>query len=514
MTTTAQALETETVVLLPVGQLHKSPSQPRRRGDATPEDDFVASIRQKGVVSPIIVRVRKAGGWEIVYGHRRHAGSVLAKRDTIPGIVRDLTDDEVFELQLIENVHRQDMHPLDEADGFKRLRDRNGRSVQQIADSIGRSSTYVAQRLKLADLGKEGRAALDKDDISLGVAVLLARVPAALQADALGQLRFHSHDTREAKRDLEETFLLRLDHAPFDVESTTLVVAAGACTACPKRTGQQRELFPDVKRADLCIDPVCYRAKVDALWQIRKKEATAGGQAVLEGRAARKAIDEYNGPFMKLDAEQYIAGKYQTLRPLFGENLPPVTLARDEKTGAIVELVKRADAAKVTKRRPEPADSDSYRAQARRQQQKDQLRSAAVGTAIGQAIDAIGKLGSAGLVRLLTRALVARTWDDSEKKVMSRRGVTKVKGQGTRGTLEAYLRTLTKPSDVAGLGLELALWTFAPTRWGSTEKEWGETMKVTGVNFAAIERKLKDEAAAKKKAKKTAKKSKGKAKAR
>ncbi len=289
MPNTAAAEKIESVVLLPTTQVHKSPTQPRRRDDKKPDEDFVASIRSKGVIQPIVVRARKAGGWEIVFGHRRWLGSAMAVRTEIPAIVRDLSDDEVFELQLIENVQREDMHPLDEADGFRRMLDKHGRTAQQIAERIGRPLSYVAQRLKLGDLGKEARAALDKDKVSLGVALLLARVPAQLQAEALQQL-WQGIDYAQAKRRLEESYLLRLDQAPFGIADATLVPKAGACNVCPKRTGQQRELFPDAARADMCTDRVCYRSKLDAVWQIRKKEADAGGSKVLEGAAAHDQL--------------------------------------------------------------------------------------------------------------------------------------------------------------------------------------------------------------------------------
>lgn len=498
--TTKTAEKTETVYLLPLSQLHKSPSQPRRRGYKKPDDDFVASIVSQGVVSPIVTRVRKAGGWEIVYGHRRFDGSVMAKLDTIPAIVRDLTDDQVFELQLIENVHREDMHPLDEADGFRRLVDKHKRTPQQIADQVGRPLAYVVQRLKLVDLDKEIRARLEKDTLSLGVAMLLARVPAALQAEALRQL-WSDVDVAQARRLLTERFMLRLDQAPFDTTDAALVPAAGACNVCPKRTGQQRELFADVGKADMCVDPVCYRGKLDAVWEIRKREAAAGGVKVVEGKAAERAMG-YGSGYRKLDDDEWVGSARKKVRSLFSKkDMPPITLAREARSGAIVELVSRADVDKVLKRRSSPAQ-DSYSAQQRKQQAKDKLRAAAIGTAIGAAIDAMAKLGTPGLVRLLTRALVARTWDDSEKKIMSRRGVDRAKGKGTRSVLEEYLRTLTKPADVAGLGMELALWTFAPSRWGSKEREWDDTLRAVGVNFAAIEKKLAADAKAKKKGKK------------
>lgn len=496
MPSTAQAVESEIVYQLPVGQLHKSPSQPRRRGADKPLDpDFLSSIEKKGVRSPIIVRVRKAGGWEIVFGHRRWEGSKLAKRETIPGIVRDLTDEEVFEDQLIENVHREDMHPLDEADGFKRMMEKSGRSAQQIAEKIGRPLSYVAQRLKLVDLGKEARAALDKDKISLGVAMMIARIPSTLQAEAIKNL-WEGMDYQQAKRRIEDHCLLQLSHAPFKLDDATLVEKAGACTVCPKRTGQQRELFPDAGKADMCIDPVCYRGKLDAVWQIRKKEAAAGGTAILEGPAAVKAMS-YSGGYKKLDEDTWTGSGHKKVRALFGKDLPPVTLARDQASGTIYELVREAD---VKKRLPkQPASNYNPRTgHDRRDEVKGKLREQAVAIAIGQAVQK--KIGAAEMAILLTDALLDSTWND--EKIVARRELKK-------GTLiETYRKTLKTPTEIIGLGFELALLALAPDRWGKPSTQWAAAMKLAGVKFEAIEKKLAAEA----KAKKAARKPKGKKK--
>lgn len=510
------APETETVVLLPVAECHKSPTQPRRRGEGKPDADFVASIKEKGVLQPIIVRKRAAGGWEIVFGHRRHAGSRLAERETIPAIVRELSDDDVFEAQLIENIHRQDMHPLDEADGFKRMVER-GRTPQQIAEKVGRPVTYVAQRLKLCDLGKEARAALDKEEISLGVAVLLARVPARLQAEALRGL-WHETSVAEAKRELEAKYLLRLDQAPFDIADTALVPKAGPCTACPKRTGQQRELFPDAARADLCTDPVCFRGKLDAVWKIRVKEAKAGGVAVLEGKEATKALG-YSGGYKKLDAEEWTGGKMVKVRKLFGKDLPPITLARDEETGAIAELVKSADVDKALRKGKAAARAaDTYNPQTglnKSQEQREKRRAVAVSRAVAAAVQNVARLDGAQLVKVMVHALVERSWNEVQMAVLRRRelldeGKKGRVGMGAEERLLKYFRSLTTPSEVAGLGLELALGSVAPAKWTPAKPLWGETLKALDVDFAALEKQVAAEAKAKKKPKAKAPKKAGK----
>lgn len=500
-------LQTETVVLIPVGQCHKSPSQPRRRNAEKLDEDFVASIKQKGVRQPIVVRERNAGGYEIVFGHRRHQGSVLAKLETVPAIVREMTDDEVFEDQLIENIHRSDMHPIDEADGFKRMMDRGGRTAQQIAEKIGRAHSYVAMRLKLCELGKVVRAALDQDEVSLGVAILLARVPSGLQAEAFKSL-YRGMGVTEAKRRLEETYLMRLDQAPFDVASADLVAKAGACTVCPKRTGQQRELFADIKSPDLCTDRVCYRSKLDAVWLIRKREAKAGGVTILEGKAANEIAQGYSRDYRKLDDEDYTVNK--KVRAIFGKDLPPISLVRDERSGAIIEVVKRADVDKaIRKNRPASRSNagDHYQAQQKRDGAKDKLREVVQQIAVGQAIDRVDRLTAADLIRLFTQALIETGWHDSESAIVKRRKLAESVGKKKAKPvdLEGYFKTLSKPEDVAGLGLEVVLWMSAPSRYNKGEAVWGEIIKALGINYAGIEKQV----AAAEKATKKAKASKG-----
>lgn len=497
--TTAAAIanETETVVLLPVDKCHRSPSQPRRRGPDKLTEDFVSSIREKGVLQPIVARVRKAGGWEIVFGHRRHEGSVIAERATIPAIVRELSDDDVFEAQLIENVHREDMHPLDEADGFKRMIEKSHRTVQQVADRIGRPIAYVAQRLKLCELGPAVRTALDKGEITLGVAVVLARVPSSLQAEAL-KLLWRGIGAAEAKSRLEETYLMRLDQAPFDVASVTLVSKAGACTVCPKRTGQQKELFADVKSPDLCTDRVCYRSKLDAVWQIRKVEAKAGGRSVIEGKASKEISQGYSREYRKLDEQDYTVNK--KVGAILGKDHPSISLVRDERSGAIIEVAKRADVEKaIRKIRPETKSggADNYRAADKRRDEKAKLRVAAGDLAIAKALET-KTIGLVNLVRLMSVILIDRAYEDAEQ-IATRRGIEFKKGKG-REALRLHLNKM-PDAQVANLGLELALMDIAPGKFSPAEAIWGETMKALGVNFAAIEKKVAADAKATKAAK-------------
>lgn len=517
MTSSAAISETETVVRLPVAQCFPSATQPRKRHAKKLDPDFVESIRQKGVRQPIVVRERAPDGWEIVFGHRRHEGSVIAGLETIPAIVRNMTDEEVFEDQLIENMHREEMHPLDEADGFLRML-KNGRSPQQISEKVGRPLSYVSQRLKLCEIAKETRDALDKDKITLGVAIQIARLPQSLQEKAVKSLTEYGQQPSvdHARRHIADRFMLRLDQAPFDITSADLVPKAGSCTACPKRTGAQREIFADVAGPDLCIDRGCYEGKKQALWQIRVKDAKKAGRPVLEGKAAEKALGHYKSGYTKLDQETYIGGKYKKPRTLFGKGeLPPVTLAFDKGTGELVELIAEKDFKKASRKYGKAHRSSRPAAPAaaeKRRDEKGENIAAAVDLAIVTALERIERVTDSELLRILTEAMISLSWEGAEAVVKRRQleppapeGKKKPPHVDPTRRLAEYLKTLTDPEDVAGLALELALREAGPDRYKTATSPWTDALKLLGIKFQDLEKKVATEAKAKKEAEKTAK---------
>ena len=391
---------------------------------------------------------------------------------------------------------------MDEADGYAALLKRNY-TPQRIADRIGRPVTYVAQRLKLCELSKDCRKALDGERITLAVAMLLARIPdAKLQIEALeevgGNDDWEKPMTAElARKTIEERFMLRLDQAPFDITDAGLVPKAGACVACPKRTGQQRELFADASSPDLCIDPVCHRGKVDAVWKIRQKEAKAGGVQVLEGNAADKAA-QYGGGYRKLTDTEWVGEKKKTVKQLLGKETPPIILARGSD-GIVHELVKRADVEKVIKAK-EPAgkaarsDGDDFAARQKREQKKTNLRRKAIRIAIESAVENAGKLAIADVLGFVVEAFAMRVWSEVQKDILERRGF-EVKGGNIEKQLVAMVSGLNLNGEVAGLGLELAMRSAAPWHQhgnptGRDGTFWKEILAWLKIDFAALEREV------------------------
>ena len=186
-----------------------------------------------------------------------------------------LTDAESIEAQVVENLQREDIHPLEESLGFKSLLQLGEPTytIASIAARAGKSEAYVQGRIKLADLIPSVAEAFLKDTIAIGHALLIAKLPDSQQQEAFNAAFRGMWTTdgnsqvlipvRELAAWIESNILLQLASAPFDKQDEALVPAAGSCSNCPKRTGYNKLLFADVRK-DSCTDPQCFRAKIDA----------------------------------------------------------------------------------------------------------------------------------------------------------------------------------------------------------------------------------------------------------
>ncbi len=158
--------------------LFPNPDQPRR--DFSPESlaDLAASLRQKGVIQPLIVRPRAGGdGYEIVAGERRWRAAQIAQLHELPVLVRDLTDAEVLEVAIIENIQRADLNPIEEALAFRQLMDRFGHTQERLAEALSKSRSHIANLLRLLHLPDEVQAHLRSGALSAGHARALITTP-------------------------------------------------------------------------------------------------------------------------------------------------------------------------------------------------------------------------------------------------------------------------------------------------------------------------------------------------
>ena len=172
---------------LPLDWLVVSPTNPRKTFDEAAMQELAASICENGVLQPLLVRPRTERSFEIVFGERRYRGAAMAERETVPVCIREMTDAQVLEAQLVENLQRQDVHPLHEAQGFAALLrlEEAKYSIELIAAKCGKHPGYVASRLRLTELAPAAVEAFTKDEIGLGHALLLAKLQPQQQEEAL-----------------------------------------------------------------------------------------------------------------------------------------------------------------------------------------------------------------------------------------------------------------------------------------------------------------------------------------
>ncbi len=240
----------------------------------------------------------RMASYELVAGARRFRASKLAAKSTIPATVRDLSDSECREIQLIENLQREGVHELDEGIGYRSLMDLKPDfyTVETIAAQVSRSPSYVKGRISLTDLIQPIQAAFYDRKLTIAHALEIARLQPKDQERALMEC-FPGHRTsgsilkdrkaealtvRQLREWIEREIQLDLKNAPFDTEDANLLPAAGACTACPKRTGNNPLLFPEIRNKSLCTDPACYHAKVQAFVQLRVEPLVKGGQTPVQ----------------------------------------------------------------------------------------------------------------------------------------------------------------------------------------------------------------------------------------
>jgi ParB family chromosome partitioning protein len=260
---------------LPVVQLQESPTNPRRRFNEDTLKELAASFHSQGVLQPLVVRALPEEKYEVVAGARRFRAAQIAGLETVPVRVVELSDAAAIEAQVVENLQREDIHPLEEALGFRALLDLHDPqyTVASIAAKAGKSEAYVLGRIKLTELIPPIAEAFLADRITIGHALLIAKLPAGQQQEACNaafrQMWTSGGNTqvlipvRELAAWIESNILLELAAAPFSKSDEALVPEAGSCAACPKRTGFNALLFSDVRK-DSCTDPQCFRAKVDA----------------------------------------------------------------------------------------------------------------------------------------------------------------------------------------------------------------------------------------------------------
>lgn len=361
--------------------IEPSLTNPRKNFNEAKLQELATSIKASGVHQPILVRKLPGSRvadtsfdphtckpraikptYELVCGERRYRASKLAGVATIPALIRELTDDQVLEIQIIENLQRDDLTELEEAEGYEALMQHSGLTADQVGEKIGKSRSYVYGRLKLLELTQESKQAMRDGTLDASRALLIARIPdGKLQLKALEYATKPEYNgdlpsVRTLKTWLQRNVMLRLEDAIFKITDVRLVEAAGSCTDCPKRTGANPDLFADVDSADICTDPACYHGKEEAHRAALVKRAESKGLRIVQDKEALELLEGrqyWNKPEGYTDLSEKRPDLSQegdrplTLAQALGKDAPAPILFIHPRTQEISELVPSDEAEAV-----------------------------------------------------------------------------------------------------------------------------------------------------------------------
>lgn len=164
----AEASARQPDLRLPIEKLKANPNQPRRYFAPDVLEELAASIREKGILQPLIVRPVAGGDYEIVAGERRWRAAQMAQLHEVPVLVRELDDTEVLEIAIIENIQRADLNAVEEAMGYRQLMDRFGHTQEKLAEALGKSRSHIANLLRLLNLPEDVRQMVQEGKLSAG----------------------------------------------------------------------------------------------------------------------------------------------------------------------------------------------------------------------------------------------------------------------------------------------------------------------------------------------------------
>ncbi|RZJ91314.1 MAG: ParB/RepB/Spo0J family partition protein [Chryseobacterium sp.] len=266
---------------LQLSEIAISKTNPRKVFEENALRELSLSIAEHGVLQPILVRP-KDGGIELVCGERRFRASLMAGLESIPCNIREMGDDEAFELQIIENLERKDVHPLDEADAFKKMLDCGRYTLADIAAKMAKPEKYIVNRLKLNELIDEIKKDFFDGICNIGHAIVIAKLDGESQLEIFNNYkdgRVHGYGTLKDLLQTIEQKYFELDTATFPIDQD--FEHALACTGCAHRSINNPLLFEDMESGDSCFNKSCFHAKTDAhLLQALQSKIDSGSDII------------------------------------------------------------------------------------------------------------------------------------------------------------------------------------------------------------------------------------------
>lgn len=222
-------------------------------------EELVASIKEKGVLTPILVREQSKGQYEVIAGNRRLAAAKSAGLTEIPAQLVEMNDIEAREAQIVENLQRENIHPLDEGESYRQLFEGHHQEIKTIAAKVGKSETYVRQRVFLTNLDEKVKKAYRDGKINDGFAVEIAKLDPKDQPAALKYAEDQASSIKDLQSYISKEIQKPMQYQPW-VGNPELEIVVGPCQECPPN---RSSLFGDVKEGN-CTTFKCWERKMKA----------------------------------------------------------------------------------------------------------------------------------------------------------------------------------------------------------------------------------------------------------
>ncbi|MBU2249861.1 MAG: ParB/RepB/Spo0J family partition protein, partial [Gammaproteobacteria bacterium] len=257
-----------------LSEISSNPANPRKNFEGKAFDELMESIRQKGVIEPIIVRPLKKGktSYEVVAGERRFRAAMKIEENqksrnevSIPAILRELSDEEAFDFMIIENLQREDLTGFEEAEGFRQYYLKKGKgAIEELAGRIGKSAGYIRRKIAALSLPKYILKAWEKGELQFSHLEELRRVADGEElkeafefATREGYVRDGPVSKRSLREHINKRRSISLKNAPFDLEKE-------GCLKCPHNSQVQNELWEIGDTSGIsCLDRKCYKKKMN-----------------------------------------------------------------------------------------------------------------------------------------------------------------------------------------------------------------------------------------------------------
>lgn len=319
-------LDKTQITTIPLSAIVVNGSNPRKRLNDETVQELSVSIANNGLINAIVVRPTGKDKYEIIAGHRRHAAVKLLEWDVIDcRVITPENDAEAALLATMDNIQREDLNPLEEAESFSKLLENY--TIEQLADKLGRKVKYIKKRIGLSNLEPIIKRLLIDDKIPIRCAVELSRLSKSDQMNILNTAsnyvpKLNGEELAYQKKEvyrwgwtdnrLREYVQQHIEHNlnayRFKKDDPELNPVAGPCTTCPKRSGANAELFDDIKSSDTCFNPACLSIKMGAFLKIAAAPLIAAGKPYLL-RSSEYGVSDITRAMLKtvkLDTENVV----------------------------------------------------------------------------------------------------------------------------------------------------------------------------------------------------------------